>query len=209
MVERSILLVEDEPLVARGLRGVLRRFGTVAIAGNVREGLELVERLEEVRALVVDEGLPDGSGFRVVDAARQRWPAVPIVIVTGQSGSEVADGAFDRRILLLRKSGGSELRRLVEYIEQAQSPGGADAFTRRSVVAERWTKRYQLTEAHKALLIAGIYGVHRRDLADHLGIEEDTVKQHVRGLLARLSVDPNLRVKSYEEAVRALVDEAG
>ena len=67
-----VLLVEDHADTRNVMRRLLSSFGcTVAVAGTVREALELAER-ETFDLLVSDIGLPDGSGLDVMKGMRAR-----------------------------------------------------------------------------------------------------------------------------------------
>jgi DNA-binding response OmpR family regulator len=83
----SVLVVEDDTQVASTIAGALQRDGwrteTAASLAEARERMEA----SRPRILVVDIGLPDGSGMAFVhEAARRR--DVGIVVVTGR-GEEV------------------------------------------------------------------------------------------------------------------------
>jgi DNA-binding response OmpR family regulator len=83
----SVLVVEDDTQVASTIAGALQRDGwRTETATSLAEARELME-VSRPRILVVDIGLPDGSGMAFVhETARRR--DVGIVIVTGR-GEEV------------------------------------------------------------------------------------------------------------------------
>lgn len=65
--KHSILVVEDEPSVRRALvRFLASRFGSATPASSVAEAKRHLE-VEHYDALVVDLGLPDGSGLDLLD----------------------------------------------------------------------------------------------------------------------------------------------
>jgi two-component system KDP operon response regulator KdpE len=67
----KVLLVEDEPAVARMLRISLRAAGfDVADAVTGGDALQILER-EPADAVILDLGLPDGRGREVLDRLRQ------------------------------------------------------------------------------------------------------------------------------------------
>ncbi len=89
----TTLIIDDEPMVAEILVDALREAGCVtATAGSVDEGVAELTRLD-VRALVVDLNLPDGSGL---DLARRAlalkpWLAGHIALTTGDSDQHNLD----------------------------------------------------------------------------------------------------------------------
>lgn len=114
-----VLLVDDDPAVAKALAAVLRRSGfTVATAGSATEAeLRLGERFE---AMVLDLRMPEmrGDAFYYLACARQPWLGGRALFVTGditeQAEQIIADTGC--RFLLKPFRGEQmveELRRLV------------------------------------------------------------------------------------------------
>jgi DNA-binding response OmpR family regulator len=82
---RRILIVEDEPDIARGLRDALEfeQF-EVATTGHGREGVKHV-RERGVDLVILDLMLPDINGFSVCEEIRKIQPVVPIIMLTARS----------------------------------------------------------------------------------------------------------------------------
>lgn len=82
---RRILIVEDEPDIARGLRDALEfeRF-EVTTTGQGREGIKLV-RERGADLVILDLMLPDVNGFSVCEEIRKSHPVVPIIMLTARS----------------------------------------------------------------------------------------------------------------------------
>ncbi len=82
---RRILVVEDEPDIARGLRDALEfeQF-EVTTTGHGREGIRILrERGSDL--VILDLMLPDVNGFTVCEEIRQSHPVVPIIMLTARS----------------------------------------------------------------------------------------------------------------------------
>jgi DNA-binding response OmpR family regulator len=63
------LIVEDDPLVARGIARVLEISGfRTEIVGSVREGLEYFVSFDPPHLLTLDLNLPNGSGLLLIEA---------------------------------------------------------------------------------------------------------------------------------------------
>jgi DNA-binding response OmpR family regulator len=79
-----ILLIEDDPAVARGLQDGLSREGyRVTWTTTGTEGMALV-RAQQPQLLVLDLRLPDGSGLDFCRQLRRQGLTLPVLILTAQ-----------------------------------------------------------------------------------------------------------------------------
>jgi DNA-binding response OmpR family regulator len=79
-----LLLVEDDPRLVRLLTRLLTQDRHVVdSATTAAEGLELASEAQ-VDAIILDVGLPDGSGFDVARRLRANGSAVPILMLTAR-----------------------------------------------------------------------------------------------------------------------------
>jgi DNA-binding response OmpR family regulator len=82
---RRVLVIEDEPDIARGLRDALEfeQFD-VSTCGHGREGIKVL-RERGADLVILDLMLPDINGFTVCEEIRQSHPVVPIIMLTARS----------------------------------------------------------------------------------------------------------------------------
>jgi len=84
MATETILVVEDESSVARGLEYGLKAEGfTVLLAVNGKKALELA-RTAKPHLILLDIRLPDMSGFDVCKILREEGMSLPILMVTAR-----------------------------------------------------------------------------------------------------------------------------
>ena len=95
-----ILIVDDDPLVPRTLRILLRKQGhEVDTADHAEEALELV-RSTPYHLIISDINMPEIDGFELLERVRQLRPDTEVILVTGYGTIENAvrgmrAGAFD------------------------------------------------------------------------------------------------------------------
>ncbi|MCS7294489.1 MAG: response regulator [Chloroflexota bacterium] len=79
-----ILIAEDEQLVTRLLRTVLRQAGYDV--KDVRSAAEAIAaiREEDVQLVLLDMHLADGTGLRVLEALAELRKQLPVVLMTGE-----------------------------------------------------------------------------------------------------------------------------
>jgi DNA-binding NtrC family response regulator len=130
---RPVIVVEDDPIQQRLLTVVLQEAGWQPIPA--RTGAEALLRLSEheVDAVLLDLVLPDRSGEQVLGVIRERYPDVPVIILSAQDSVARAveimrQGPYDylvkpvdpdRLARVLERAGGERaLRRRVESLER-------------------------------------------------------------------------------------------
>ncbi len=85
VARRRILIIEDEPDIARGLRDALEfEHFDVSTSGRGREGIKML-REHGADLVILDLMLPDINGFHVCEEIRQSHPVVPVIMLTARS----------------------------------------------------------------------------------------------------------------------------
>lgn len=80
-----ILCVDDEPGVLSALQRLLKRESyQTLVASTGLEALRCLER-EQVDLLISDLHMPAMDGIDLLSEARQRWPGIPRILMTGHS----------------------------------------------------------------------------------------------------------------------------
>jgi CheY-like chemotaxis protein len=104
-VSAAILVVEDEFLVRLFAVDALEDAGfRVLQAGGAAEAMQMLRATTDVRAALVDMGLPDRPGDALAAEIQALRPGLPIVICSGRSGRELREQfAGNPRIQILVK----------------------------------------------------------------------------------------------------------
>jgi CheY-like chemotaxis protein len=86
-----ILVIDDELQVRSTLAEMLEEQGhSVTQAPGGREGLSFVESNRELVDVVIsDLGMPDMTGWDVAAAIHERWPGLPVGLITGWGETEI------------------------------------------------------------------------------------------------------------------------
>ncbi len=117
----KILIVDDDPDVRRFLADTVDGLGHSAEACDCGESaLEQLEK-ELPDLALIDFAMPGMNGAQLARAARERYPDLPIVFVTGYAESEQMEAALGEDVPVLRK------------------PFGIDQLT--DIIADRLRKR--------------------------------------------------------------------
>jgi two-component system KDP operon response regulator KdpE len=203
-----VLVVEDEPALARALAITLRaRRYDVRVAHSGAEALDAVAH-HHPELVVLDLGLPDLDGMDVLRAVRG-WSAVPVVVLSARQGSEDKVEALDAGAddYVTKPFGMDELlARLRAAVRHGQQDAPAPVvqtatFTvdlpHRQVLRDGAPVQLTPTEWHLLELLARHIGnvVGRRELLTELRgpfLDREThyLRVYVAQLRRKLEVDP-------------------
>lgn len=95
--EFAILYVDDEEMALKYFRRAVGNDFTVHTAGDVQEGLAILqEKGEEIGVLVTDQRMPGQSGVDLLKKVRERWPHIVRLLTTAYADLEDAIEAVNR-----------------------------------------------------------------------------------------------------------------
>jgi signal transduction histidine kinase len=101
---RTVLVVEDQGGVRAQISESLVEIGCEVVeAADGDEGLARLAAIPALDMLITDVGLPGLNGRELADAARARWPNLPILLVTGYAGSALGGWKPSGRVDILKK----------------------------------------------------------------------------------------------------------
>jgi CheY-like chemotaxis protein len=129
-----VVLVEDEIAIRNFGAEVLREMGYAVLdAGDGASALKILrdcrQNARHVDLLVADVGLPGGlNGRQLADAAREIWPDLPTLLITGYAGGALAKALPPGMSLLTKPFTWRQLAGCVEGMSQAR-PGGSAPWT--------------------------------------------------------------------------------
>jgi two-component system response regulator PilR (NtrC family) len=100
MTKKHVLIVDDEPDICELIEITLARMGlTSQFAHNLTDA-RLILQSEAFDLCLTDMRLPDGNGIELVELVQEKYPQLPIAMITAHGNMEMAvkalkAGAFD------------------------------------------------------------------------------------------------------------------
>src|SRR5205807_884791 len=192
LVVIRVLIADDHSVVREGLRVFLQRDPELAVVGAAADGAEAVELARQLRPDVVlmDLLMPVMDGIAATAAIRSSLPDTEVVALTSVLESAAVVDAVKAGAIgyLLKDTRAPELRRAIKAAAagQVQLSPQASAYLMREVRAPAMPE--PLTERETEVLRLLVQGQSNKEIARDLQIAEDTVKTHVKHILAKLGV---------------------
>lgn len=181
-----VLAVDDHPLFREGIAALIQAEPDITLVEQARNGGEAIERFRSLQpdVTLMDLRLPDMSGIEVITAIRAEFPDARIIVLTTYTGHILAQRALSvgARAYLLKETAHVDLLEIIRAVHQGQkriNPLIASELAHHSTDA-------QLTVRELEVLTLIAAGNSNRNIAIQLSINEETVKGHVKSLLAKL-----------------------
>jgi len=85
MLEKRILLVDDEALILDTYKSLLHQTGYVVnTAYSGRKALEIFSH-HSFDLVITDLVMDDGDGFYLIDEIKNKYPHIPVIVFTGKA----------------------------------------------------------------------------------------------------------------------------
>jgi len=193
-----VLIADDHSVVREGLRRFLGRDPELTVVGEAADGAEAVELARQLRPDVVlmDLLMPVMDGIAATSAIRKELPETEVVALTSVLESAAVVGAVRAGAIgyLLKDIQATELRRAIKAAAagQVQLTPQASVYLLHEVRTPEATET--LTEREREVLRLLVLGRSNKEIGRDLQIAEDTVKTHVKHIMAKLGVQSRTQV---------------
>lgn len=194
MEKITLLLADDHPVVRRGLVLELEQAGDLTVVAEAGSVCKAVEKCKEARPqiAVIDVQLPDGSGIEACRQIIECCPKTAVLILTSfdwdvyLAGAQAAGAAG----FVVKTADMGALVQAIREVAQGKRLWTAEQRQRIQVWQEMVGKRLaQLTPREREVLLLLTAGKSNRQIAEELGVSENTVETHVQHVLNKLELD--------------------
>ena len=199
-----ILLVDDHPIVRRGLRDILVDAFTGAIIHEVGYGRDAIALIHSQmwHVMVLDLSLPDGSGLDVLKRVRELRPRLPVLILSMHAADQFARRAIAAGAsgYLTKDAADSELVTAVSRLARGGKYFGPEVLERVALGLhpdreDRLHEQLSDREYQVLRMIGG--GKTVSEIATELGLSVKTVSTYRARVLEKMKMRTNAELTHY------------
>jgi DNA-binding NarL/FixJ family response regulator len=197
----GVLIADDHAVVREGLRMFLGRDPELSVVGEASDGAQAIELARQFHPEVVlmDLLMPVMDGIAAIATIRTELPETEVIALTSVLESTAVVGAMKAGAIgyLLKDTQAPELRRAIKAAAagQVQLSAQASAYLMHELRTPEMIEA--LTEREMDVLHLLVQGSSNKEVARALQITEDTVKVHVKHILAKLGVQSRTQAVLY------------
>jgi DNA-binding NarL/FixJ family response regulator len=184
-----VLIVDDHPVMRDGLRAAVDSEADMQVVGEAGNGAEALDAFRALRpdVTLMDLQMPVVDGLQAITAIREEFPLAAIVVLTTYPG----DARVTRALTLGASSYLLKTARREEILDALRG-----AMVGNHVVAQAVAQQVAIHRGGESLSIRELgvlrlvaEGKSNRLVGEALGISEETVKGHMKSLMAKLDAD--------------------
>lgn len=181
-----ILAVDDHPLLREGIAALIANQIDMRLVAEASTGREAIDKFRSVRpdVTLMDLQMPEMSGIDALIAIRSEYPSAKVIVLTTYAGDVLAQRALKAgaQAYVLKGLVRKDLLETIRAVHRGLKRIDPDVATR--LVNHLGEDSLSAREVEVLTLIAA--GKSNKVIAAQLSITEDTVKAHVKNIMAKL-----------------------
>jgi NarL family two-component system response regulator LiaR len=200
-----ILIVDDHPVVRKGIRSMLGEEPDMDVIGEAVNGLDALRQLETLRpdVILMDLVMPEMNGVDAIRRITAMHPDARILVMTSFAADDKVFPSIKAGALgyLLKDSDPEDLVRMIHQVQRGEL--SIHPTIARKVIqelnrpAEAPLTPSPLTEREVEILQLLAQGVENKEIARRLVLREATVRTHVSNILGKLHLANRVQATLY------------
>lgn len=203
-----LLLVDDHVLFRKGLVSLLKRERDFEVVGEAEDGAEAIKKARQLKPdlVLMDIHMPGTDGIEATRRIREMLPSTRVVILTvSEDDKDLFQGIkCGAHGYLLKKLEPEELYAMLKGVFQGEAPisrttAGKILSEFASQARRKATDQIEeeLSAREKEVLQSLAGGLTNKEIGNKLGIAENTVKNHLKNILAKLHLENRVQAAMF------------
>lgn len=188
-----VMIVDDYPMVRRGLSMFLKAYDDLQLAGEAESGEAAIQLCAEIMpdVILMDMVLPVMDGATATRTIRLQFPQVQVIALTSFKQGELIKNALEAGAIgyLLKDVSADDLAQAIRAAHTGRatlSPEAAQALV--ETANQPPVPGLDLTDREREVLALMIEGLNNTQIAGRLTVSPSTIKSHVSNILSKLAV---------------------
>jgi DNA-binding NarL/FixJ family response regulator len=182
----KVLVADDHPLLREGIAALISTQPDMILIGEAGSGAEAIRQFHLLvpDVVLMDLQMPDINGVDAILAIREAAPDAHIIVLTTYEGDVLANRALTAgaQAYLLKATVRRDLADTIRAVHRGQKRIEPTVATQLAIQTSKQTLSPREIEVLRLIAV----GESNRAIATQLGINEETVKSHVKNILAKL-----------------------
>jgi DNA-binding NarL/FixJ family response regulator len=192
----KVLIVDDHPVVRKGLWSCLENRPNLKIVGEATNGNEALKQIAvlEPDVVLMDISMPEMDGLQVTEKLHKDLPELKVLVLSVSSNREtvlriIRAGA---RGYVLKESSPDELVKAIEMVNAGEAffspPVARIALNQYVSELDESDPASRLSDREREVLILIASGKSNKEIASDLGIGVRTIETHRERIMRKLSI---------------------
>lgn len=191
-----LLVVDDHPVVRRGISSCLAQREQLEIVGEAADGNQALQKARELKPdlILMDINMPHMNGLAVTELLHKELPQIKVLVLSMRSNAECVSRIIQSgaRGYVLKESPTEELVQAIEAVSAGEaffSPEVARIALNQFVRGGGETQNVaDLTHREREVLAHIADGLSNKEIAGHLGVGVRTVETHRERIMRKLDI---------------------
>jgi NarL family two-component system response regulator LiaR len=203
-----VLVVDDHPVVRRGIKSLLAEEDGIDLAGEAANGLEALQQVEKLRpdVILMDLVMPEMGGIEAIQRITAVHPQARILVMTSFAADDKVFPSIKAGALgyLLKDSDPEDMLRMIRQVYRGElsiHPSIArkviQELNRSSDAMRGPLTPSPLTVREVEILQLLAQGVENKEIARRLSLQDATVRTHVSNILGKLQLANRVQAALY------------
>lgn len=199
MANKTILIVDDDPLICQSLKLLLSRERDLTVNATANNGHEAIDCCEQMPPdlILMDIRMPDMDGIQAVREIKSRWPHIKIMMLTTFQDEDNIRAALQAGAegYMLKSTKVSGMAEQLRALDSGSSVLDSDVL--KQLMPPPKDELNDLTQREREIVELVVQGHANREIAGKLFISEGTVRNSLSIILEKLQLRDRTQLAIY------------